>query len=140
MPLAMHGRGCAWQRGHAWQRRGVHDGGMHGRGTCVAGWGHVWQAGHMCWGVHDRGACVVGGMHGRGHAWQGSVCGGECIGGMHATCHAWQGVCMAEGTCMAEEGCAWWGHAWQERQLLQCIVRIRLECILVRFCIRFCLV
>ena len=21
MPLAMHGRGCAWQRGHAWQRR-----------------------------------------------------------------------------------------------------------------------
>ena len=28
--------------------------GMHGRGACMAGGGHVWQ----------------GGVHGRGHAWQ----------------------------------------------------------------------
>ena len=27
----MHGRGCAWQKGHAWQ------GGMRGRGVCMAG-------------------------------------------------------------------------------------------------------
>ena len=79
---------CMVKGGHMWQKGVDMAGGMNGRGTCVAGGGHVWQAGHMCWGVHDRRACVVGDMHGRGHAWQGSVCGGECIGGMHAPCHA----------------------------------------------------
>ena len=32
-------------------------GGMHGQAVCVAG------------------ACLVGGKHGRGHVWQGDVCG-----------------------------------------------------------------
>ena len=41
-------------------------GGMHGGG------GHVWQGDYM-----------VGGMHGRGHVWQG--------GGMCGRGHAWQG-------------------------------------------------
>ena len=40
-----------------------------------------------------RGACVVGGMHGRGHAWQGSVHGrGVCMaGGVHGmgSMHGW---------------------------------------------------
>ena len=59
----MHGEGGhAWQRGgmhgkggHAWQR-----GGMHGEGgACMAGSlhgrGHVWQGG-----VRGKGACVAG--------------------------------------------------------------------------------
>ena len=62
---SVHREGQAWG-GHAWQ------GGMRGRGACVAG-GHVWQGG-MC----GRGACMAGGhMHGMGgvrgrgeHAWQ----------------------------------------------------------------------
>ena len=50
---------------------GVHgEGGMHGRGTCMAG------------GVHG------GGMHGRVHAWWGCAWQEGC---------AWQGVCMAGG-------------------------------------------
>ena len=41
---------------------------------------------------------MVGGMHGRGHAWQGVCMVGACMaeGG-----HAWQGACVAR------------GHAWQ---------------------------
>ena len=45
---------------------------------------------------------MAGGMHGRGHVWQGgcvwqvSMCG--------------RGVCMA-GVVHGRE-CAWWGHAW----------------------------
>ena len=58
--------------GHAWQ------GGMHGRGACMAG-GHAWQ-----------GACMVGGVCGRGHVW-----------GVHSGGHAWQGACMAGGICVA---------------------------------------
>ena len=50
------------------------------------------------------GACVVGGKHGRGACVTGGMRGG--------------GVCMA-------------GGAWQERRLLQRMVRILLECILV---------
>ena len=34
------------------------------------------------------------GMHGKGHMWQGGVCGGGC---------AWQGACMAGGGCVEEE-------------------------------------
>ena len=49
-------------------------------------------------GVHG----TVGGMCGRGHAWQG-VC---MAGGMHG-----RGVCMAGGMCGG--GHAWWGDAWQ---------------------------
>ena len=53
---------------------------MHGRGACMVG-GHVW------WGdMHDRGCawqgvcmargvCMAGGKCGRGHAWQGGMCG-----------------------------------------------------------------
>ena len=43
---------------HAWQ--GVHGGGVHGRGC-------VWQGVCKPWGVQARG---------RGHAWQGGMCGG----------------------------------------------------------------
>ena len=44
-----------------------------------------------------------GGVRGRGHTWQGGMCGrGGC---------AWWRACMS-GVCMAG-GHAWWGHAWQ---------------------------
>ena len=55
------------------------------------------------------GVCGRGGMHGRGHAWQ----GGACMTG---------DVCGGGG-----------GHVWQERQPLQRTVRILLECILVLY-------
>ena len=42
------GKGCAWQ------------GGMHGMG-----------------GMHGNGACMAGGVHVRGHAWQGVCLAGE---------------------------------------------------------------
>ena len=51
--VCMAGRGCAWQAGgmhgggHAWQ------GGMHGRGVCMAG-GHAWQGGMHGGGVYGR--------------------------------------------------------------------------------------
>ena len=103
-----------------------------GGGVCV------WQGG-----VHSRGACMAGGMHGRGHAWQGCAWQGRvaCMaGGMHGVRHAWQGACMAGGMCGGR--CVWkggmhggmhgkGGHAWQEKQQLQWVIRILLECILV---------
>ena len=50
--------GCAWQWGMHGRVGGMRGGGMNGRGLCVAG------------------ACmVVGGVHGRGRAWQGDVRG-----------------------------------------------------------------
>ena len=69
-------------------------GGVHGRGACMHGRGHVWQgvcvAGRHAW----QGVCVAG-----GHAWQGGVCGREaCMSG---------GMC-GRGACMAG-GCAWVG-------------------------------
>ena len=52
-------------------------GGVHGRGTCMAG----------------RGAAQQGDMCGGGHAWQGEVCmAGE---------HAWQGNMHGTGACVA---------------------------------------
>ena len=55
------------------------------------------------------GVYVVGGMHGRGHAWQGQggmhgggacMAGDECDGGhVWQGGHAWQGTCMARGVC-----------------------------------------
>ena len=133
--------------GHAWQ------GGMCEvwQGVCMAGGmsggmagGHVWQGACMAGGMHGRGyvwqgACVAGcvcvggmcgrgGMHGRGvcmaggYAWQGGMHGGHAWGACMAGRHVWQGVCMA-------------GGAWQERQPLQQVVRILLECILVIFII-----
>ena len=36
---------------------------------------------------------MAGGMHGRGHEWQGAC----MAGGMHGRGHAWQGACMAGG-------------------------------------------
>ena len=77
----MHG----WVGGHAW------PGGGHALQGCVCGTGHVWQGEGMHGrgvhgrGVHGRGACMVGacvagGMHDRGHAWQGVVCvAGACM-------------------------------------------------------------
>ena len=40
-------------------------------GSCVAGGGHVWREGMCGRGMHGRGVYVAGGMHGRGHVWQG---------------------------------------------------------------------
>ena len=82
---------------------------MHGRGG-THGRGHVW------WG-----ACMAGGMCGRGAMCSRRVCvvGACMIGGMHGRRHVWKGH-------------AWQGgHVWQERQPLQQMVRILLECILV---------
>ena len=39
-------------------------GAVRGRGACVAGV-CVWQGS-----MHGRGSCMVGGVHGRGRAWQ----------------------------------------------------------------------
>ena len=71
----MHGRGCAWQGGHVWQR-----GGMHGKGAGMAGGMH---GGCMCGG----GTCVGGGggMCGIG---EGACMAGEMaitVGSMHPT-------------------------------------------------------
>ena len=50
--------------------------------------------------------CKAGGMHDRGHAWQGA-----CLaGGIHGIGHAWQGASMARGvhgrgTCMVGGPC-----------------------------------
>ena len=56
---------------------------------------------------------MVGGVHGRGCAWQG-VC---MTGGVHG-----RGTCMAGGD-----------DAWHNRRPLQQAARILLECILVSF-------
>ena len=65
---------------------------MVGRVACmVGGGGHVWQGtcvvgGHVCQGgMRGRGTCVAGGMHGvGGHAWQGEYAwqGAFMAGGM----------------------------------------------------------
>ena len=69
---------CSQGRG-VWQRGVV--GGMYGKGACVA---------EEVYG----GKCMAGGVHGRGHVWQGAcmVGGGMCVGelateavGMHPT-------------------------------------------------------
>ena len=88
--------GCAWQ-GACVMGGGQVAGGMCGRGLCMAGEGEC-----------VMGVCVVGGMHGKGCAWQGG--------------HAWHGACMA--------------HMPHLRQILRDVVneravRILLECILV---------
>ena len=62
---------------------------------------------------------MEGGVHGRGHAWQGA-----CMqGGMHGRGHAWWGG----GTGGMRGG----GHVWQEKRQLQWAVCILLECILI---------
>ena len=78
--------------------------------------------------MHGRKECVVGGMrgrggvHDRGHVWQGGV---HSRGAMHGGMHG-GGACMVGGgSCMAG------GHAWQEQWQLQRAARILLECILV---------
>ena len=56
---------------------GMHDGGVRGEGGMRGKGGHVRQ-----------GACMAGGVHGRGHAWQGVyVAGGTATAadGMHPT-------------------------------------------------------
>ena len=80
-------------------------------GVCLSmggmcGRGHAWQE-----------ACVAGDMDGMGHAWQevgmvGGVWGrgGACMAGGHA----WLGACMAEGVYGGEGGmCSRRGHVWQ---------------------------
>ena len=99
-------------------------GGMHGRG-CVVGSmkvGGVWQGAYMV------GMYMVGGIHDRGCAWQGGMCGrGACVvGDMHGRGHAWQRACMVGRGCVWQED-----HAWQKKWQLQRVVRILLECILV---------
>ena len=49
---------------------------------------------------------MAGGVHGRGHAWQGAcmaggVGWGMCGGGMHCGGHAWHGGVCGEGACIA---------------------------------------
>ena len=70
---------------------------IHGRGVCMAGvcvWQGACMAGgpsYMAWGHAWSGVVHgMGGMHGRGHAWQ---------GGMHSRGCAWQGECVAGGVC-----------------------------------------
>ena len=61
-------------------------------------------------GMRGRGACMVGGVHDRGHAWQGVACmAGVCVwqGGMHGRGHVRWGVCIAG------------GHVWHTRPLPQ---------------------
>ena len=62
--------------------------------------GHVWQGG-MCGrrGMHGGETCMVG-----------VYVAGGCMGGVHGRGCAWQGVCMAGGvgTCVAG------GPTWQE--------------------------
>ena len=88
-------QGACMAGGHAWQ------------GACMA-WGHAWQGEGTCM---AEGACVVGGMCGRGYAWQGA-CG---VGAMCGRGKCMVGACMARGVCVAG-GHAWhgWGHVWQE--------------------------
>ena len=66
----MCGKGCAWQGG-------MHSGGVHGRGACMAG--------GMRGGGSMHGMVGVG-VHGRGYAWWGACVagGGVCVAGGHA--------------------------------------------------------
>ena len=75
---------------------------------------------------------MAGGMHSRGHAWQGD---------MHSRGHVWWGACMAGGmcggACMAG-GVHGMGHLWHGHTppilrdtVNERVVRILLECILV---------
>ena len=86
-------------------------GGVHGRGACVHGR-------EMCmaiWVCMAGGPAWLGGMCGRGHAWQGVfMARGACMAGGG---HAWPGVCMARGTCRVKGGhaCMAKGGAWQRR-------------------------
>ena len=89
--------------------------------------------------------CSGGGVHGRGCAWQGSVCvwqgegvcmtGGACVAGGHAWPErAWLGEgCVAGGVC-GRGGMHGRGRVWQERRPLQQTVCILLECILITLC------
>ena len=84
---------------------------------------------HGWGGMRGRGAYVVGGVHGRGHVWQGvCVVGGACMAEEHSwqRGHVWQGGVHGSGHAWQEGG-----HACQERRSLQRTVRILLECILV---------
>ena len=73
--VCVHGGVCG-ERGHAWW-----GGGMRGRQACMGG---------CVGGMHGRGHAWQGGMHGRGHAWQGGMHGRyyeiwSMSGGMHPT-------------------------------------------------------
>ena len=93
------------------QAGGMHSRGHAWQGTCVAG--EAWQ-----------GACMAGGMCGKGVYMAGAcMCGMGCV---------WQGACVARG-CVWQEGM----HVWQERQPLQWVVHILLQCILVLYFLPF---
>ena len=62
----------------------------------VPGRGSAWQGACVA-----RGACVVGGVHGRLHMWQGEAC---MAGGMHGRGHVWQRDMCGRGTYMAGGG------------------------------------
>ena len=69
--------------------------------------------------------------------------GGMDGGGMHDKGHAWQGVCLAggvHGRVMHGRGHVWQESAWQERQPLQWMVCILLECILVIVLFKYCFI
>ena len=51
------------------------------------------------------GTCVVGG------AWQGVHGSRACMGGVHDRGHVWQGACMAGGMC-GRGACVAGGHVW----------------------------
>ena len=83
---------------------------------------------------------MAGGVHGRGHVWQGvcmaggHVWQGACIAGGHV----WQGACIAGDMCGRGASMAGGMHgSWAcmtgggERQPLQWMVRILLECSLI---------
>ena len=68
------------------------------------------------------GACMAGGVHGRGHAWQGAcMAGGVCVaGGVHGRGHVWQGG----------HSCSPPHHQILRDTVNERAVRILLECIL----------
>ena len=61
----VRGGGGVYIAGGAWQ------GDVRGRG-CVRCWGHAWWGCALAGVCVVLGACMVGGMCGRGHAWQGT--------------------------------------------------------------------
>ena len=78
--LSVH-RGACVAGGHPWQ------GGVHGRGACMAGWTCMAEGACMAGGVHGRGACMEG-VCVVGHGGWGVCMAGE---------HAWQGACVVRG-------------------------------------------
>ena len=107
-------------------------GGIHGREACVAG-GHAWKGSMHGRGHVWQGACMAGGMHGKGCAWWGAC----MAGGMCGRGHAWQGVCMAGmyggGMCGRGGMCGMHAPLILRDTVNERAVCILLECILVHY-------